>query len=130
VAAVSKQATAITDRTQVPVTVTGPARRLDLEPRVEEHLYRLTMEALHNSLKHASPSTVTIVVSDGTEDDPRCIQVEVVDDGVGFDPGLSRPGHLGLGTMRDRAASIGAVLELRSAPGKGTRVTVRLTVSG
>ena len=36
------------------------------------------------------------------------------------------PGHLGLGTMRERAATIGAALDLDAAPGAGTRVTVQL----
>jgi len=54
--------------------------------------------------------------------------VEVVDDGVGFDPGgvEMRSRHLGLTSMEERARELGAKLEIRSAPGEGT--TVRLDV--
>jgi signal transduction histidine kinase len=135
VAALGKQATAVTARTQIPVQVAGPAIRLELTPQVEEHLYRLTMEALHNSLKHASPSVVTVSITgpgaaDQAKGDRGWVQVDVADDGVGFDPTLPRPGHLGVGTMQDRANSIGARFEIRSAPGEGTTVTVRLPVAG
>jgi signal transduction histidine kinase len=126
VAALTKQATAITARLQIQVNVNGPPTRLDLPPHVEEHLYRLTMEAVNNSLKHACASTVTITVSEAATQ----VRIDVVDDGAGFDPSLSHPGHLGLGTMRERAASIGASLELDSRPGDGTRVTVRLPFTG
>ena len=50
----------------------------------------------------------------------------MADDGAGFDAGGAYPGHLGLHTMRERAAGIGAALALESAPGRGTRVTARL----
>jgi signal transduction histidine kinase len=126
VAALTKQATAITARLQIQVSIDGPPTRLDLPPHVEEHLYRLTMEAVNNSLKHACASTVTITVSEAATQ----VRIDVVDDGAGFDPSLSHPGHLGLGTMRERAASIGASLELDSRPGDGTRVTVRLPLTG
>lgn len=51
-------------------------------------------------------------------------EVTVVDDGAGFDPAGFRPGHLGLRTMRERAAAIGADLRIDSAQGRGARVTV------
>ena len=52
------------------------------------------------------------------------IRLEIGDDGVGFDPTGDFPGHLGLRSMRERAARIGAVLELESAPGQGTRTCI------
>ena len=50
----------------------------------------------------------------------------MTDDGAGFDPGAVGPGHLGLRTMAERAAVIGAGLELTSSPGAGTRVQLIL----
>ena len=58
--------------------------------------------------------------------DGEHVLVSVTDDGTGFDPGLARPGHLGLRGMAERAGAAGGVLELVSVPGAGTRV--RLTV--
>ena len=54
------------------------------------------------------------------------MRVSVTDDGTGFDPGLARPGRLGLRTMAGRARLIGGDLELVTAPGAGARV--QLTV--
>ena len=50
------------------------------------------------------------------------ITLEISDDGVGFDPGGEFPGHLDLRSMRERAQRVGGTLEVRSAPGTGTRV--------
>jgi len=50
----------------------------------------------------------------------------VRDDGRGFDAGKSFPGHLGLRSMRERAASVGGVILISSAPGQGTEVTIRV----
>jgi signal transduction histidine kinase len=47
--------------------------------------------------------------------------LEVSDNGTGFDPGLAS-GGLGLASMRERAAAVGGVLRVTSAPGAGTRV--------
>jgi len=54
------------------------------------------------------------------------LEVRVEDDGVGFDPAQLRPGGMGLDGLRERAARLGATLDLESTPGRGTRITVRL----
>jgi signal transduction histidine kinase len=130
VRALSKQATAVTARTQIPVVVEGPSASLELPPPVEEHLYRLAMEAMNNALKHAAPSAVRITITAADEHDAHSgLRIDIVDDGQGFDTGVSHPGHLGLGTMRERATTIGALLDVASTPGQGTRVRVRLPAS-
>ena len=48
--------------------------------------------------------------------------LEVSDDGIGFDPARSRPGHLGLKTMEQRIEQLGGCLVVRSTPGSGTAV--------
>src|SRR5437763_450242 len=53
VAALGKQAAALSARSGVPIAVDGARDRLDVEPKVEEHLYRLVLEALNNVTKHA-----------------------------------------------------------------------------
>ncbi|MBN1994426.1 MAG: hypothetical protein JW953_17135 [Anaerolineae bacterium] len=56
-------------------------------------------------------------------------EISVVDDGIGFDPAQPLPDeeqHFGSRIMRERAAEIGAQLNVQSAPGQGTRVTVRV----
>ena len=66
--------------------------RLDLPPEVEEHLYRLALEALNNAVKHAQASEARVIASDAD----GLLTISITDDGVGFDPALARPGHMGM----------------------------------
>jgi PAS domain S-box-containing protein len=120
VAALQRQAAALTAREGLPITVEGPDERLPLTPDVEEHLYRLAMEVLHNTIRHASATRAWITIS--SEDDQ--LVVAIGDDGCGFDPTLARPGHMGLTTMADRAERIGGQLIIESSPGNGTLTRV------
>ena len=120
VAALRKQAAALTAREQVTIDVDASDRRLHLGGGVEEHLYRIVAEALHNVVKHAAATRATVRVTD----ERGKLRVEVTDDGAGFDPDSEHVGHLGLSTMADRAAAIGAELTITSAPGAGTIVAV------
>jgi signal transduction histidine kinase len=123
VAALSRQAAAISAREQLPVAVDGPQERLVLSAGAEENAYRIVLEALHNAVKHANASHVTIAIA---ADGQQGARISVTDDGAGFDPGAVGPGHLGLRTMAERAAVIGAGLDLVSSPGAGTRVQLTL----
>ncbi|HEX8919267.1 MAG TPA: GAF domain-containing protein [Chloroflexota bacterium] len=95
-----------------------------LAPEVELALFRIAQEALTNVGKYAGASYARVLLSYGN----GAIRLEVEDDGKGFDPRtVSRPtrhGGLGLYGMRERAALLNATLDIDSAPGKGTRVTV------
>jgi signal transduction histidine kinase len=103
----------------------GPVPRLTAA--AEEAAYRIAQEALHNALRHGSPSTVevTLDASGGT------VRLEVADDGRGFDLGpAGAAGRLGLASMRDRARAAGGRLELSSRPGAGTTVRLLLPLGG
>lgn len=97
-----------------------------LAPEIETNLFRIAQEALANCAQYSGAKTVHIQI--------RCLADEVefsiADDGTGFDPHaepqLGTAGQ-GLATMRKRAEFIGGKFSLESAPGKGTRVTVRFT---
>ena len=122
-AAVAKQAAALGARTGLPVEVEAPAAPLQLTPQVEEHLYRLVLEALNNTIRHAQATRARVDI----RADHERLTVAVSDDGVGFDPASAHPGHLGLTTMRDRARAIGARLTVESTgDGGGTTITVLL----
>ncbi len=97
---------------------------IELPPLVEQMLYGLAQEALNNTLKHASATTLTVRVRSG---DGGRVELEIMDDGRGFDCQESDSrGGIGLLTMRERAEQVGGALHIISAPGKGT--TVRITV--
>ncbi len=120
VAALTKQAAAVTAREQLAVDVHGPDGSIRLDPTVEEQLYRIALEAVHNTVKHAGAQRVDVHL----EQRDTGIELRVSDDGAGFDPRQDRPGHLGLRTMRERADAIGATLDIDSAPGRGSTVSV------
>jgi signal transduction histidine kinase len=90
---------------------------------MEVHLafYRLARAALGNVAKHAASAQARIVLRQRAE----AATIAITDDGGGFDPALvakrPRSGHE---IMRERAAAVGAVLEIRSATGEGTSVTL------
>jgi PAS domain S-box-containing protein len=91
----------------------------ELPAPVEEVLYRVAQEALNNALKHAGANNVTVCVRSRNDR----IELEVNDDGAGFDTGTaSSHGGLGLVSMQERMERIGGELQVTSAPGKGTRI--------
>jgi signal transduction histidine kinase len=97
-----------------------------LEPEIETVLYRVVQEALANVAKHAAARHVWVYLR---ADDYRA-DLQVRDDGVGFDPArlgaLSGDGHFGLAGMRERVQLAGGTFRLLAAPGDGTAVRVRL----
>lgn len=123
-AALTKQAAALTAREQVEFTVEGPPERIAVGAATEEHLYRITCEAMHNVVKHAGARTARVRI----EVDADHVRVTVTDDGIGFDPAAVGDGRLGLTTMAQRAALVEARFTLTSTPGGGTTVTVRVPV--
>jgi len=94
-----------------------------LPQTIEEGLYRIAREALNNVLKYAQASTVTIHLRQVE----KLVTMEIVDDGVGFDPqDLRSRGGVGLRAMQERATELGGQWRVVSQPGKGTRVQVEV----
>jgi signal transduction histidine kinase len=92
-----------------------------LGPAVEDELHRIAGEAIANALRHAGARSIEgRLCYDG-----QSVTLTISDDGTGFDASASPPaGHFGLAGMRERAARIGAKLEIRSGP--GTTIEVRV----
>jgi signal transduction histidine kinase len=98
---------------------------LDLPDRVEEALYHIAQEALNNALKHAGATAVIVSI----EANAGQVELEVTDNGAGFDPRAAEgKGGLGLTSMRERVEQLGGTLAILSAPGEGTKVRVKLEV--
>ena len=112
-------------------TETGTTARLvdvaavDASPAVTQQMTAALREILHNIDKHARPETVTVRLTG----DPERIELEVTDDGLGFDVpravAREADGHFGLRGLRERAEQVGGSVEIRSEKRKGT--TVRWT---
>jgi two-component system sensor histidine kinase UhpB len=90
-------------------------------------LYRLAQEALNNVAKHARATQVDAALEGNSES----LSLIIEDNGVGFDPsdGETLGEGFGLMGMRERAALVGADLQIESVRGHGTTVIVRTPVA-
>jgi signal transduction histidine kinase len=101
----------------------GHEKRLAAD--VELALYRMTQESLINTVRHSRATQVLVLV----EFSSRTLNITVKDDGIGFEvpksPAEFVPsGHFGLVGLYERAQLIGAMLEITSAPGRGTQLSI------
>lgn len=106
----------------VELQVTESLRGARFPQAVEGAAYFTVCEALANAMKHAAASRVMVRLEAAKGD----LLLDVLDDGVGFDPaGISRSGLSGL---QDRIEALGGDLEVSAEPGRGTRLRARLPV--
>ena len=110
---------AFSGRTNIPATVTLKGQGV-LPAEVQVAVYRLCQEALNNAAKHAEASSVEIVLNQ----DESSIEVNIRDNGKGFDPEQIASGHYGLSMMHERAEAAGVQLSIKSQPGKGTELNI------
>lgn len=89
-----------------------------------EVLFRIAEEALRNIERHARADRTEVNLRDTLDADG--LELNIHDNGHGFDVGAEHPGHYGLVGMQEQAGLIGARLEIRSAPGHGTEVRISL----
>lgn len=109
---------------RVPVRIHVKLCRQGLPRRIEEVIYRVTQECLHNIARHSRAKHVNLCLRAAD----KKIKLSVADDGAGFrvDAGRGKPMSFGLTGMRERALLLGGALTVRSAPGAGTRVILEL----
>ncbi|MCS7055867.1 MAG: PAS domain-containing sensor histidine kinase [Thermoflexales bacterium] len=99
----------------------------ELSPDVKVSLYRIAQEALNNVAKHSNAAHAKVVLSmGGGVSGGQGVRLIISDDGCGFDTKISKPTHIGLDIMNERAAAIGARLTIHSQIGAGTTVQVEL----
>jgi signal transduction histidine kinase len=98
----------------------APGRRVSVSPQVAHQVAAVLQEAMWNAWRHGDAGLITVRV----DTDKRRVRVTVEDDGRGFAVQQHLDGHYGLATMQKRARDIDGDLEVESAPGRGTRVTL------
>ena len=113
-------------------SLTGATVDLVLEPAAATVLSpylasarQIVREALVNAIKHGRPERISVEVHSEVAQPAPVVVIAVADDGAGFDP-AEVPRGFGLGNLSRRAADLGGTCAIDSAPGKGTRVEVRL----
>ena len=92
-------------------------------------LYCIAMEALNNSLKHGRASEVTVVLSGDQSENKSWVEMDVIDNGQGFDTQNTREGGMGLHNMGERAERLGGILDITSSKA-GTRLKLRVGNAG
>jgi signal transduction histidine kinase len=104
--------------------VVDASEGIHLPLETEHALLRIAQEALNNAMRHAPESSVRVTLRAGA----KTVSLRIRDDGPGFDlQALPRTRRgMGLVSMRERAQEIGARLDIRTGPGRGTTVTASL----
>jgi signal transduction histidine kinase len=115
-------------RTGISMTFRSELEFLALPSGLEDDLYRIVQEALHNVVKHAEATAVVVGIAARGAGNSLLV-VDIEDDGVGFHRPLQHADSLGMLSMRERAQRWGGSVVLRSRSGKGGHVRVTIPLS-
>ena len=89
----------------------------------EHNVLRIAQESLNNAVQHSQATRISLRLE---PTDEGGLELEVKDDGKGFNPRQTPQGHFGVLGIRERAVKVGASLSIESEPGKGARVFLKL----
>jgi PAS domain S-box-containing protein len=126
VEAIAYAATEAGRRSTCQFEVTADVEFLRLPPLLETALFRIAQEALHNIVRHSQARHALVRLKQRGQQ----LEMEVTDDGVGFDPDQDFEEHFGLEGIAKRARIFGGHCEITSAPGKGSRIRVEIPLAG
>lgn len=88
-------------------------------------IYRVFQEAMTNIVKHANASNVYLHISQ--QEEPRIIKISIIDDGKGFDLKEKKEKRsFGLVGMQERVLSMGGILRIKTSPGEGTSIRIKV----
>ncbi len=121
VGALRKLAHAYSTRLGIPVTI--DVKPVSLDVKTEHALLRIAQEALANAARHSGATLISLCL---VSEEHR-VKLTIMDNGVGFaaNDGVEQPG-LGLHIMRERVEELHGTLDLRTAPGQGTSISVNV----
>jgi NarL family two-component system sensor histidine kinase LiaS len=101
------------------------AEDIQLPKGIEDHLFRIVQEAMSNALRHSKATRLEVRLMRPSSD---AIRLLIRDDGVGFNLDEKKHASYGIVTMKERVNEIGGSLNLITAPGKGTRIDIRVPI--
>lgn len=99
-------------------------RGVKLDAHVRRQVFLIFKESVHNMVRHSGCANVRIEL----RIEKHAIHLTLADDGKGFDPGQQSQGH-GLMSMRQRASSLGATLDIISHPDQGTVISLKVPLA-
>jgi signal transduction histidine kinase len=125
IGAFEHQAAALFSRHKIDLRLDTDHNEPNVSLQAKEAFYRVAMEAIQNTLKHAQASRIDLSLKqvDGN------LELRLIDNGHGFDPAAVPAGHLGLTSMRERMQRLGGTLSIDSAPGRGTQLLATLPLT-
>jgi NarL family two-component system sensor histidine kinase LiaS len=91
---------------------------------IEDHIFRIVQEALSNTLRHAKATKMELKLQQRN----NVVRLMIRDNGVGFDLDMKKQASYGLQTIQERVNEIGGSLQILTAPGKGTKIEIRIPV--
>ncbi|EIU0284464.1 sensor histidine kinase [Staphylococcus pseudintermedius] len=106
---------------KVPIKVVQEIDEFEVPKGIEDHLFRITQEAISNTLRHAEGTQVTVELLNRND----YLLLRIQDDGIGFNVDEKLEQSYGLKNMRERAIEIGATFHIVSLPDAGTRIEVK-----
>jgi signal transduction histidine kinase len=126
-AAIGDAARQLTEERDIRLKLNLDDRHQELSAEVKYNLVCIVQEAITNSIKHSGAHVIEVTLVCSAND----LRISVRDDGRGIslDEGKARAGHYGMIGMKERASQIGAELDVASAPGQGTKVSVHVPVT-
>jgi two-component system, NarL family, nitrate/nitrite sensor histidine kinase NarX len=104
-----------------PIQVSNTLSGIALSGNEEMHVIRIIREVLSNIDRHAGATEARIDIA---VDPEYRVKVQIDDNGRGFDPAETPPNHYGISIVRDRTQSLAGEINIHTAPGQGTRVTL------
>ena len=97
-----------------------------LQPLLENGIFRIVQEGISNSRKHSQTDSVDVEINQVEKQ----IEIIIKDSGVGFDPDFVMPQSFGIRGIKERVRLLGGEMDIHSAKGKGTKLTITLPILG
>ena len=117
------------EQTGVPVFFKCLLSPRDLPDSVSITVFRLVQEAINNSVRHARPESISVLLSAS----PDGLSLDILDDGTGFNVSRTlkkNAAHMGIRGMRERVESLRGMFQISSRPDTGTHISVRIPYNG
>ncbi len=113
------------DLLQVPIDISWDMdEQIRLPKGIEDHLFRIVQEALSNTLRHSKATIMELKLIRPSDN----IRLSIRDNGVGFKLDEGKLASYGIQSMKERVNEIGGTINFITAPGKGTRIEIRVPI--